>query len=156
MKPELWKRNMHSPYSDRLSLDSPTLAKAMKKTGYATFFAGKWHLGPEGFWPENQGFDMNMGGTDKGGPNGGNKYFSPYGIPRLTDGPDGEHLPDRLASETNKFIEANKSQPFWTETVSCPFSEGTICPSGLSSGTTRITAIKAVHRPLRFGEVNTR
>jgi arylsulfatase A-like enzyme len=116
LKPELWKRNTPSlpaPYADRLALDAPTLAKAMKAAGYATFFAGKWHLGPEGFWPENQGFDINMGGIDKGAPYGGKKYFSPYGNPRLTDGPDGEHLPDRLASEAAKFIEANKTRPFF-------------------------------------------
>ncbi|XZE18616.1 sulfatase [Pirellulaceae bacterium SH449] len=116
MTPEQWKRNTKSlpaPYSDRLALDTPTLAKAMKGAGYATFFAGKWHLGPEGWWPENQGFDINMGGIDRGGPYGGNKYFSPYGNPRLSDGPEGEHLPDRLATETNKFIEANKDNPFF-------------------------------------------
>lgn len=116
MKPNQWKRNTKSlpaPYSDRLALDAPTMAKAMKAAGYATFFAGKWHLGPEGFWPENQGFDINMGGIDRGGPYGGNKYFSPYGNPRLTDGPPGEHLPDRLATETSKFIEANKGKPFF-------------------------------------------
>ena len=111
-----WKKNtqlLPAPYTDRLTLDAPTLAKAMKASGYATFFAGKWHLGPEGWWPENQGFDVNMGGTDRGGPYGGNKYFSPYGNPRLEDGPPGEHLPDRLATETAKFIEANKQQPFF-------------------------------------------
>ena len=116
MQPDQWKRNtklLPAPYSDRLALDTPTLAKAMKAAGYATFFAGKWHLGPEGWWPENQGFDINMGGIDKGGPYGGKKYFSPYGNPRLTDGPDGEHLPDRLATETAKFIEANKDRPFF-------------------------------------------
>jgi arylsulfatase A-like enzyme len=115
-KPEQWKRNTKSlpaPYADRLALDAPTLAKAMKAAGYATFFAGKWHLGPEGWWPENQGFDINRGGIDKGGPYGGKKYFSPYGNPRLPDGPDGEHLPDRLATETAKFIEANKDRPFF-------------------------------------------
>src|SRR5688572_8046906 len=51
LKPELWKRktvSLPAPYSDRLALDTPTLAKAMKAAGYATFFAGKWHLGPEG------------------------------------------------------------------------------------------------------------
>jgi len=114
--PEQWKRNtplLPAPCSDRLTLATPTIAKAMKATGYATFFAGKWHLGPEGWWPENQGFDINMGGIDRGGPYGGKKYFSPYGNPRLTDGPEGEHLPDRLATETNKFIEANKDQPFF-------------------------------------------
>ena len=115
-QPEQWKRNtklLPAPYTDRLALDAPTLAKAMKAAGYATFFAGKWHLGPKGWWPENQGFDVNMGGIDKGGPYGGKKYFSPYGNPRLNDGPDGEHLPDRLAAETAKFIEANKDRPFF-------------------------------------------
>jgi arylsulfatase A-like enzyme len=114
--PDKWNRNTRlrpAPYSDRLSLDAPTLAKAMKAAGYATFFTGKWHLGPEGCWPENQGFDINMGGCDKGGPYGGRKYFSPYANPRLSDGPDGEHLPDRLATETAKFIEANKEHPFF-------------------------------------------
>lgn len=114
--PAQWNRNTAlrpAPYRDRLKLDSPTLAKAMKEAGYATFFAGKWHLGPEGFWPENQGFDINRGGHDRGGPYGGNRYFSPYGNPRLEDGPPGEHLPDRLANETAKFIEANKDRPFF-------------------------------------------
>lgn len=115
-RPELWKRNTRSlpaPYTDRLSLDAPTLAKAMRAAGYATFFAGKWHLGPEGFWPENQGFDVNRGGHDRGAPSGGNKYFSPYGNPRLADGPPGEHLPARLAAETARFIEANRDRPFF-------------------------------------------
>jgi arylsulfatase A-like enzyme len=114
--PEKWKRNtplLPAQNKDRLALDAPTLAKAMKAAGYATFFAGKWHMGPEGYWPENQGFDINMGGNERGGPYGGRKYFSPYGNPRLTDGPDGEHLPDRLASETAKFIAANRDRPFF-------------------------------------------
>ncbi|MBL9150835.1 MAG: sulfatase [Verrucomicrobiales bacterium] len=116
LTPEQWKRNtqlLPAPYADRLPLDAPTLAKAMKAAGYATFFAGKWHLGPEGWWPENQGFDINRGGHDRGGPYGGKKYFSPYGNPRLTDGPDGEHLPDRLAAETATFIEENRDRPFF-------------------------------------------
>ena len=114
--PEAWTRNTKlrpAPYADRLALDAPTLAKAMKAAGYATFFAGKWHLGPEGWWPENQGFDHNLGGNDRGGPYGGKRYFSPYGNPRLKDGPDGEHLPDRLATETANFIAANRDRPFF-------------------------------------------
>ena len=115
-EPEKWKRNtklLPATYADRLALDAPTLAKAMKGAGYATFFAGKWHLGPEGWWPENQGFDINRGGIDRGGPYGGKKYFSPYGNPRLSDGPEGEHLPDRLATETGEFMEANRDKPFF-------------------------------------------
>ena len=115
-QPEQWRRNtrhLPAPYADRLALKETTVAEALKAGGYATFLAGKWHLGPEGFWPEDQGFDVNRGGIDRGGPYGGKKYFSPYGNPRLTDGPDGEHLPDRLASEAVQFIEAHKTKPFF-------------------------------------------
>ncbi len=104
-----------APLNDQMPLEEITIAEALKTSGYATFFAGKWHLGPnETFWPEHQGFDVNMGGIDRGGPYGGKKYFSPYGNPRLPDGPDGEHLPDRLATEACKFIEANRDKPFLT------------------------------------------
>ena len=114
-QPEGWKRNTRSlpaTYEDRLPLDETTLAEAMKAAGYGTFFAGKWHLGPEGFWPEDQGFDVNKGGITRGGPYGGDKYFSPYGNPRLEDGPDGEHLPDRLARDAVAFMEAHTEDPF--------------------------------------------
>lgn len=115
-QPQDWKRNtklLPAPYADRLALGTPTLASALKKAGYATFFAGKWHLGPEGNWPENFGFDVNLGGHSGGGPYGGKGYFSPYNNPRLDNGPAGEHLPDRLATETAQFIEKNKDQPFF-------------------------------------------
>jgi len=114
-QPGNWKRNtrfLPAPYKDRLALSELTVTEALKQSGYSTFFAGKWHLGPEGFFPENQGFDINKGGIEQGGPYGGNKYFSPYGNPRLSDGPPGEHLPDRLASETVAFMEANRNKPF--------------------------------------------
>jgi len=99
--------------NDRMDIDERTLAEELGDRGYATFFAGKWHLGPTPeYWPENQGFDVNRGGHRGGGPYGGKKYFSPYGNPRLEDGPDGEHLPDRLAQETCDFMAEHKSEPF--------------------------------------------
>lgn len=114
-QPDKWKRKtklLPAPYADRLDLKEVTLAEALKDGGYATFFAGKWHLGPEGYWPQNQGFDINKGGWNAGSPSTGNKYFSPYNNPMLPDGPPGEHLPDRLATETVKFIEAHRDRPF--------------------------------------------
>ncbi len=101
-----------APYIDKLPLAETTIAEALKANGYATFFAGKWHLGetPD-LWPEYQGFDINKGGFSKGNP-GKDGYFSPYNNPRLEDGPKGEYLSTRLANETNKFIEDNKDKPF--------------------------------------------
>ncbi len=114
-QPEKWTRNtvlLPAPYVEQLPHRETTLAEALKPAGFKTFFAGKWHLGPESHWPEAQGFDINLGGTDAGGPYRGKKYFSPYGNPRLSDGPEGEHLPDRLAREAARFIAANKESPF--------------------------------------------
>lgn len=102
-----------APLNNRMPLEEVTLAEALKEHGYATFFAGKWHLGPtEEFWPEHQGFDINKGGWSAGSPSKGNKYFSPYGNPRLPDGSPGEHLPDRLARETVQFVSQSKDKPF--------------------------------------------
>jgi arylsulfatase A-like enzyme len=97
-----------APYLENLPLEEKTIAETLKENGYKTFFAGKWHLGetPE-FWPEFQGFDINKGGYNAGGPGKGG-YFSPYNNPRLDAGPAGEYLPMRLAADSNNFIEDNK------------------------------------------------
>ncbi len=103
-----------APLNDLMPLDEVTVAEVFKEGGYKTYFAGKWHLGPtEEYWPEAQGYEINKGGHERGGPYGPGKYFSPYGNPRLEDGPEGEHLPMRLARETSEFIQANKDQPFF-------------------------------------------
>jgi arylsulfatase A-like enzyme len=109
-----WKRNDRVlPAANRNSLphEDITLAEAMKEAGYRTFFAGKWHLGGEGSFPEDHGFDINKGGHHRGSPPGG--FFSPYKNPKLKDGPPGESLTLRLASETVDFIEANKDERFF-------------------------------------------
>src|SRR5680860_167352 len=77
-----------------LPLEETTIAEYFKGAGYKTFYAGKWHLGDEPYSPENQGFDINIGGIDKGSPPGG--YYVPYKNPKLPDGPEGEYLTDRL------------------------------------------------------------
>ena len=97
-------------YVHNLPKEYITLPEALKEAGYKTFFAGKWHLGSKGSWPEDHGFDINKGGWDAGNPKGG--YFSPYENPNLQDGPNGENLEMRLANETVKFIKENKSKPF--------------------------------------------
>ena len=109
-----WSRKMlPAPSSDRLEMEEVTIADLFKQAGYRTFFAGKWHLGPEGYWPEDQGFDINKGGYSTGTPRGVNGYFSPYNNPRLSDGEPGEELPMRLAVETTKFLESYDGKPFF-------------------------------------------
>lgn len=113
---EAWRsrkrHDSHLPadYDRNLRASEITLAEVLRDAGYKTFFAGKWHLGSEGSWPTDHGFDINRGGWDVGGPRGG--YFSPWQNPNLESGPDGEPLPIRLGNETAAFIEAHKDQPF--------------------------------------------
>ena len=95
----------------QLPLEEVTIAEILQSNGYSTMYSGKWHLGSQGFYPENQGFDINKGGFEKGSPMGG--YYSPYKNPRLTDGPEGEYLTDRLTDESIEFIEKRDvSKPF--------------------------------------------
>ena len=56
------------PYVDRLPLEEVTLAESLKEAGYRTGFFGKWHLGGQGYLPEDQGFDLNVGGSKRGHP----------------------------------------------------------------------------------------
>ncbi|WP_298369707.1 sulfatase [uncultured Lutibacter sp.] len=102
---------MPASYKHNLAHKDVTLPEALKEEGYATFFAGKWHLGEKGSWPEDHGFDVNKGGWDAGGPRGG--YYSPYSNPNLKDGEDGESLSMRLAKETVDFMKANKDEKFF-------------------------------------------
>lgn len=95
---------------NELPLKEITIAEVLQSNGYKTFFAGKWHLGNEDFYPENQGFDINVGGGHMGQPPGG--YYSPYKNPKLIDGPDGEYLTDRLTDESIKFIDTIGDNPF--------------------------------------------
>jgi arylsulfatase A-like enzyme len=93
-----------------LPLAEVTLAEALKPAGYATASIGKWHLGGAEYYPEHQGFDLNVAGTDRGQPP---SYFSPYKIATLPDGPAGEFLTDRESAEACKFIEQNQARPFF-------------------------------------------
>ncbi|MFO1460824.1 MAG: sulfatase [Verrucomicrobiota bacterium] len=104
-------RPLVSPeWTQHLPLEEWNLARAFHAAGYATISIGKWHLGGPAFYPEHQGFDRNLGGTDRGQPP---SYFSPYKIPTLPEGPPGEFLPDREASEACRFIRENRERPFF-------------------------------------------
>lgn len=97
-------------WTKHLPHEEETLAERLKSKGYTTASIGKWHLGGQDHYPEQHGFDVNIGGTDAGQPP---SYFSPYNIPTLKEGPKDEFLTDRLTAEAVNFIEKNKEQPFF-------------------------------------------
>lgn len=128
-------RKVQPPEVDHiLPLEEVTLAERLKNAGYATGFFGKWHLsgsdvkeddpstGGEAFYPDKQGFDVNVGGCGFGGPP---TYFDPYRIPTLKPRKEGEYLSERLADETIAWMRGNKDQPMfvclWTYNPHFPF-----------------------------------
>ena len=99
------------PYLKHLPLEEKTIASALRDSGYHTWHVGKWHLGGEGYYPQNHGFDVNVGGCEWGMPMNG--YFSPWGIPGLQDVPDGELLTDHLTDEAIRLIKEKQEKPFF-------------------------------------------
>ena len=101
-------------FIEQLPENGSTIASELSAIGYQTAFLGKWHLGQsEQQWPEYYGFDINIGGHTAGSPRGG--YFSPYINPRMSSGPKGEYLTDRLTSEAITLLKgyAPHNAPFF-------------------------------------------
>ena len=88
-----------APNASQLALEEVTIAESLRDAGYATFFAGKWHLGNAGFMPSDQGFTNDDGGET--GPKSGAKSKDD---PKKTDS---------ITNAAVKFIESHKEQPFF-------------------------------------------
>jgi arylsulfatase A len=99
-----------------MELSEVTIAEVLRSRGYFTCHIGKWHLGPDEYYPEKQGYDLNIAGNDMGQPV---NYFDPYknangvGFPNLEPRQEGEYLVDRLASELKTIVEEHKDGPFF-------------------------------------------
>lgn len=101
-------------WTKHLPLAETTLAERFRSAGYTTACIGKWHLGTDAFYPEQQGFDVNIAGTDKPQPS---SYFAPWKILTLSEGKEGDYLTDRLAEEAVRFLDSVGERPFF---LYCP------------------------------------
>lgn len=110
------KKLLCPPNALWMELGEITIAEALKPVGYTSCHIGKWHLGPDNWYPDKQGFDFNIGGCDFGQPP---SYFDPYSrkgqgqIPTLKPRRKGEYLTDREADEAVNFIRRHKDKPFF-------------------------------------------
>ena len=113
-------------YRNELSHDAVTIAEVLKKSGYATFMAGKWHITsnnrpgmPTDNWPLQRGFERYYGTIM-----GGGSYFDPATLTRdntcITPDCDAEYKPeqfyytDAIADNAVRFIQKRDAgKPFF-------------------------------------------
>lgn len=104
------------PYFRELPRTERTIARSLHESGYATWHVGKWHLGGRPSYPEHHGFNVNVGGSEKGAPYGGG-YFSPWTLPGLADAavPEGTYLTDYLTDRAVDLIRSARDggKPFY-------------------------------------------
>ncbi|UCD28414.1 MAG: sulfatase [Planctomycetota bacterium] len=105
-----WRKLVPADQEDYMALEEITIAEMLKSAGYVTAFIGKWHLGKHPYYPENQGFDINIGGNHQAAAP---SHFDPYRLQNLTNRKEGEYLADRLTDEALTFLEQHKDKPFF-------------------------------------------
>ncbi len=126
------KRLLEAKAQPNLPRGEVTLAELFKKEGYFTAHIGKWHLGKAAFYPETQGYDVNIGGTCWGAPA---TFYWPYRGPWSKNDPELRYVPvgsgksddyltDQLTDHALRIITQQKDRPFflslWFHTVHTP------------------------------------
>lgn len=108
-----------APMAHHLALEEVTIAKALRDGGYDTFFAGKWHLGTEEFYPGAFGFPKDLIGLGHGAnadPKVDDKksiFWYPKSDLPIPDPKDDPKTTDRIVNEAVKFIGEHKDKPFF-------------------------------------------
>lgn len=99
------------PSKNWVDLEHVTYAEALSELGYYNLFLGKWHIGEEGFYPMDQGFNKQIGTTDRGSPS---SYYPDYFTDsEIFEDEDEKYLTDKLTDEAVDFIdEWDRDQPF--------------------------------------------
>ncbi|MEO6740559.1 MAG: sulfatase [Chthoniobacteraceae bacterium] len=101
-----------APNADHLPLEEVTIAEALRDDGgYATFFAGKWHLGGGEFYPGAQGFQKEL--TSGKGGKGSVQFWYPDSDLPVPDSKDDPKTTERIVNEAVKFIGEHKNGPFF-------------------------------------------
>jgi arylsulfatase len=110
-------------YQGDLNSQCVTIAEVLKKSGYATYMSGKWHVtrhkeaqGPKHSWPCQRGFDQFYGIIS-----GTSSYFDASTLTRNNERietPEGEYyITDAISAEMCNFLnehdENNSDEPFF-------------------------------------------
>ena len=105
------KKLSEAPSALHLDLAVPTLPERMRQAGYHTAAIGKWHLGGQGYLPENFGFDLNIAGDEHGSPP---SYFGPFAFHNLTGYTPHDYLTEVLTAKMEDYIaQAAAHGPFF-------------------------------------------
>jgi arylsulfatase A-like enzyme len=100
-----------APNADHLRLEEVTIAESLRDAGYATFFAGKWHLGGGQFYPGAQGFPQEL--SNGAGKKGNVQFWYPTSDLPVPSPQDDPKTTDRIINEAVRFIDAHKGGPFY-------------------------------------------
>jgi arylsulfatase A len=99
-------------FEQGLPLSEPTIAERLKPLGYRTAAIGKWHLGGGDLAPAHRGFDVTVGGDQRGGVS---SYFGPFTFPGLENTSRQDYITDRLTGAAEAFLtdSAQRKTPFF-------------------------------------------
>jgi arylsulfatase A-like enzyme len=104
--PRPYARLIPPLFEQQLPLSEITLAEKLKASGYTTAEIGKWHLGAAGHTPDQQGFDLSFSTS-------GRHLAGAWTVQQPHQPRPDEDRAERLTTEAERFIEANRSRPFF-------------------------------------------
>ena len=87
--------------------DNILIPEMLKKAGYTTCHAGKWHLTDD---PLLRGFDVNIGGSHAGNPG---SYYPPYKSVPLDAPSEDYYLTNLIMDKTIEFLKSTGEKPFF-------------------------------------------
>ncbi len=93
--------------NEYLSDTNLVIPEVLKKAGYITCHAGKWHLSDD---PLKRGFDVNIGGCHAGSPG---SYYPPYTKVPLDAPSDNYYLTNLIMDKTVDFVKSVGNKPFF-------------------------------------------